>query len=173
MLFARREFLKRRRRRKNTLIAYSGVVIGVIVEIMVSGVMSEASLFDLDRHSVYAFSFYVSMPAFILISSSLCILFIQWFNDLSVKFKRNKLIKRLVLMGSMKHTLYIGHLLTGIMLSWMFNEEKLFSHRPILGGLIIGFYLVCMIFAGYWRKQYDHGPVEWLLHRMAGTDDKG
>jgi uncharacterized protein len=69
--------------------------------------------------------------------------------------------------GQLAFTWYVGHILIGLgaVIALGLTED-----RPVALGVAagVGFFAVAAIISLPWRRYFRHGPLEWLMRRVAG-----
>jgi len=169
LLFGRLDFLHPKIKRIASFCSWIGVGVGSIIQIFGGTLFSSAS----SDKSELIFPFFKSpefnIISFILISTGLSIILINFCLTLGEKKTWVKIL--LQRMGSFKHTLYINHLIYGLVLLLIFGQKGLHSVSTLVA--IIGFYLgVSIVFTWIWKKQFTLGPVEWVLKMLSRSNEK-
>ncbi|MCP4640499.1 MAG: DUF1624 domain-containing protein [bacterium] len=100
-------------------------------------------------------------------------------------------IRALTSTGQLSLTIYLGHVIpvlggmvilmsfyqmatgtgSGIFGAWtMRNAHSLLMGHTLtfVFGLSVAFYVTAIVFSHLWRKRFRHGPLEWVMRRIAG-----
>ncbi|MYE88602.1 DUF418 domain-containing protein [Candidatus Poribacteria bacterium] len=68
--------------------------------------------------------------------------------------------------GQLALTFYVAHLVIG---KWLLKElESLDIIYPVGIDNAVIFCICAVIFSHFWRKGFEHGPIEWALRRVTG-----
>ena len=86
---------------------------------------------------------------------------------LTEKFPDAKWTKPFIAAGQLALTLYVAHLVIGegVLKILGFLENQTFSSA--IGSAVI-FCICAVIFSHFWRKRFEHGPLEWSIRRITG-----
>lgn len=85
------------------------------------------------------------------------------------KYENNFVIDALKKTGQLALTFYVAHVIIGIGIIEAFDPSKMMNY-PIEFSVIyaIVFSAACVLFAVIWSKYLQHGPLEWLMRKVAG-----
>lgn len=85
------------------------------------------------------------------------------------RFSTNKVLLALNQTGQLALTFYVAHVILGMGIIEAINPEKL-GNYPIefSVGYALVFSLLCVLFANFWLKTRENGPVEWIMKKIIG-----
>lgn len=86
---------------------------------------------------------------------------------LTEKYPNAKWTKPFIAMGQLALTLYVAHLVIG---KWTLEALGVLGNRtlPFAIGSAVIFCICAVIFSHFWRKQFERGPIEWVMRRITG-----
>jgi uncharacterized membrane protein YeiB len=107
------------------------------------------------------------LPLFLLSAGGTAVAVIAtsvWAGD---RFASSFLVRALVATGQLAFTWYVAHIVLGLGTVMMLG---LTEDQPLVVGVAagIGFFLVAAVASFLWRRRFRHGPLEWLMRRVAG-----
>ena len=85
------------------------------------------------------------------------------------RFSTNKILLALNKTGQLALTFYVAHVIIGMGIIEAINPDKM-GNYPIefSVGYALVFSLLCVLFATFWLKQRENGPVEWIMKKIIG-----
>ena len=106
---------------------------------------------------------------YMLSGSSLAVFIISISVSITERFEKKPLVKQLISMGQLALTIYIAHVLIGMLaLEFIFGAvESAFGIQFIVLYAII-FIVLSILFSHYWRKRFSRGPLEYLMRKITG-----
>jgi uncharacterized protein len=171
VLFGRLDFLNPKIRRSSGFYSWIAIGAGSILQIFGGALFVSKSQAKSDLVFPFFQSPEFNLISFILIATGLSIVIL----NLCAKWGESKLgVKpRMFLqrMGSMKHLLYINHLVYGLVFILIFGQHRVHTIGRELC-LIVFFVGVSIVFTWLWKKQFTLGPVEWVLKMLSGSNEK-
>ena len=71
--------------------------------------------------------------------------------------------------GQLALTFYVAHVIIGMGIIEAVNPEKM-GNYPIEFSVAYAliFSILCVLFATYWLKSRENGPVEWVMRKIIG-----
>ncbi len=102
----------------------------------------------------------ISGSSFALFIISICVLIVE-------KFKNNFILVALSKTGKLALTFYVAHVIVGMGIMFVFIPEKigkLSIEFSIIYSIVFG--LLCVIFANFWLKNKQIGPLEWIIRKV-------
>lgn len=86
---------------------------------------------------------------------------------LGKRFSTNKIILALNKTGQLSLTFYVLHIIIGIGIIREINPEKM-KNYPIEFSVAYAlvFSLLCILFANFWLKNRENGPIEWIMRKI-------
>jgi uncharacterized membrane protein YeiB len=85
------------------------------------------------------------------------------------KFENSFIIDALNKTGQLALTFYVAHVIIGMGIIEAIDPSKMGnSSAECSVTYALGFSLFCILFAVIWRKYKKHGPLEWLMRKIAG-----
>jgi len=85
---------------------------------------------------------------------------------LTERYPNTKWTKPFIVTGQLALTLYIAHLIIGRgLLEALGVLDKTLPYA--IGSAVI-FCVCAVIFSHFWRKRFEHGPIEWGIRRITG-----
>jgi uncharacterized protein len=171
ILFVRMDFLNSRRATTNYAIGVMAVLLGGLVQFMTANYSFETFALKPIKTFPYLFSTHFSLPAFLITALGISVILVNWCVKLCKTYRRSKVLALAQKMGSIKHTVYINHIVIAIILSHLIDHSIL--TKPLMNlGLSLAYISISLIFTALWKKQFNLGPVEWVFHRLSGTNEK-
>ncbi len=108
------------------------------------------------------------MPLYILAGAGMAGTVIGLCVALTERFPDARAIRPFIETGQLALTLYFGHVVVGMGvlegIGRLENQSAPFAMTSALLFCVFG-----IIFAFLWKRHFRHGPVEWLLRRIAGS----
>jgi uncharacterized membrane protein YeiB len=107
------------------------------------------------------------MPLFLLSAVGTAIVVIAASAWAAERFARLAVIRAMVATGQMAFTWYVGHIVLGLGGVILLG---LYDNKPVAAGVgagVVFFALACVVSLA-WRHRWKHGPLEWLMRRVAG-----
>ena len=85
------------------------------------------------------------------------------------RFSTNKILLALNKTGQLALTFYVAHVIIGMGIIDAINPEKM-GNYPIefSVGYALLFSLLCVLFATFWLKNRENGPIEWIMKKIIG-----
>lgn len=85
------------------------------------------------------------------------------------RFSTNKILLALNKTGQLALTFYVAHVIIGMGIIEAINPDKMGSY-PIEFSVAYAlvFSSLCVLFATFWLKTRENGPVEWLMKKIIG-----
>lgn len=85
------------------------------------------------------------------------------------RFSTNKILLALNKTGQLALTFYVAHVIIGMGIIEAINPEKM-GNYPIEFSVAYAliFSILCVLFATYWLKSRENGPVEWVMRKIIG-----
>jgi uncharacterized protein len=85
------------------------------------------------------------------------------------RFSTKKILLALNKTGKLALTFYVAHVIIGMGIIEAINPEKM-GNYPIefSVGYALVFSLLCVLFATFWLKRRENGPVEWIMKKIIG-----
>ena len=107
------------------------------------------------------------MPLFLLSAAGTAIFVIAGSVEVAERFRDSSIVKALAATGQMAFTWYVGHIVLGLGTVIVLGLE---GTRSVAAGVAAGgmFFIVACIVSLAWRRRFRHGPLEWLMRRVAG-----
>lgn len=85
------------------------------------------------------------------------------------RFSTNKILLALNKTGQLALTFYVAHVIIGMGIIDTFNPEKIGNYTIEFSvAYALTFIIICIIFANYWLKSRENGPVEWIMNKIIG-----
>ena len=86
---------------------------------------------------------------------------------LTATYPDTKWTKPLIATGQLALTLYVAHLVID---RGMLEVLEVLEHKtlPLAMGSAVIFCICAVVFAHFWRKRYERGPLEWGIRRITG-----
>ena len=109
------------------------------------------------------------LPIYMFNGMAISILIISACIIIGKRFSTNKIILALNQTGQLALTFYVAHITIGMGIIELINPEKM-GNYPIEFSVTyaLAFSLSCVLFASYWLKKRQNGPVEWLMKKTIG-----
>jgi uncharacterized membrane protein YeiB len=107
------------------------------------------------------------MPLFLLSTTGAAILVIGASTWAADRFAPNVIVRAMVATGQMAFTWYVAHIvlgLGGVILLGLYDRQPVAA--GVAGGVVF-FALACVV-SLWWLRRWKHGPLEWLMRRVAG-----
>lgn len=85
------------------------------------------------------------------------------------RFSTNKILLALNKTGQLALTFYVAHVIVGMGIIEAISPEKM-GNYPIefSVGYALVFSLLCVLFASFWLKNRENGPIEWIMKKIIG-----
>jgi uncharacterized membrane protein YeiB len=85
------------------------------------------------------------------------------------RFSTNKVLLALNKTGQLALTFYVAHVIIGMGIIEAINPEKMGKYSIEFSvGYALVFSLFCVLFATFWLKYRENGPVEWMMKKIIG-----
>jgi uncharacterized membrane protein YeiB len=85
------------------------------------------------------------------------------------RFSTNKILLALNKTGQLALTFYVAHVIIGMGILEAINPEKMRNYPIEFSvGYALVFSLVCVLFATFWLKNRENGPIEWIMKKIIG-----
>ena len=85
------------------------------------------------------------------------------------RFSTNKILLALNKTGQLALTFYVAHVIIGMGIIEEINPSKMGKYPIEFSvGYALGFSLLCVLFATFWLKRRENGPVEWIMKKIIG-----
>lgn len=85
------------------------------------------------------------------------------------RFSTNKLLLALNKTGQLALTFYVAHVIIGMGIIEAISPEKMGNYSIEFSvGYALVFSLLCVLFATFWLKSRENGPVEWIMKKIVG-----
>lgn len=107
-----------------------------------------------------------ALPLFLLSAGGLATAVIALFVRLTTKYP-GRLWSPFVATGQMALTWYCGHIVIGLGTLVAFDRGNTES-LPVAAALGVSFFLLAVITSLIWKSIVRHGPLEWIMRRIAG-----
>jgi len=107
------------------------------------------------------------MPLFLLSAVGTALVVIAASAWVAERFARVIVVRAMVATGQMAFTWYVGHIvlgLGGVILLGLYDDQPVGAG---VGAGVIFFAIACALSLA-WRHRWKHGPLEWLMRRLAG-----
>ena len=167
-----RQDLRRARTRWKFVLAGLGfvVVTGIVSTMLLRRALAHPTEWRMDRETAEAVLGTESMPPmplFLLSAAGTAVFVIAASVGLADRFAESMLVRALVAAGQLAFTWYVGHIVLGlgavIALGWV-------EDRPLWEGVTVGlaFFAIACLTSLWWRRRFRHGPLEWVMRRVAG-----
>ncbi len=171
MIFARNDIMQRRIVKLNNIVGIAGLILGFVIHFIWIFLNPQANMSAAGSHLPFKLLWIVQTPAFIVLGTALSILLVNFLVAIGTKYKNARSLKLVATIGSMKQSLYIAHLCIGCLLIFGFNSNTYDSYEVALI-VTLGVTILLFVLAVLWKKQHNFGPVEWVIHRLSGENDK-
>jgi len=110
-------------------------------------------------------------PLYVISASATAIAAIVICFALVERFPRNVVVRSLVAAGQLSLTLYIGHAVVGA--GALYALGRLDDHSIwFVLAYWLGYFVLSVAFATWWRGRYALGPVEWVMRAVSGNGPK-
>ena len=131
---------------------------------------ARAQPYGMDEETVTALFGTVSMPPlpiFLLAAGSSAVAIICGSLLIGQRFKEHYGVRALAATGQLAFTWYIAHIVLGLGTVVLLDLE---TRWPLWVGLAtgLGFFVVACGFSLLYKRWFRHGPLEWLMRRVAG-----
>lgn len=171
VLFGRLDFLNPKIKRTSGFLSWVAIIVGSILQIFGGSLFTTVA----ETKSLLIFPFIFTpefnIISFILIATGLSIILLNACIQWSEKKKGANARLLLQRMGSIKHSLYVNHLIYGIVLILVFGSRGIHDLGVMLA--LVGFFMGASVaFTWLWKKQFNLGPVEWVLKLLSGSNEK-
>jgi uncharacterized membrane protein YeiB len=107
------------------------------------------------------------LPLFLLSAVGTAVAVISGSVAIAARFPGNPVVRALIATGQLAFTWYVGHILIGLgtVIALGLTED-----RPLALGVAAGaaFFTVVAAISLLWRRRFRHGPLEWVMRRVAG-----
>jgi uncharacterized membrane protein YeiB len=154
--------------RKKMLLLSTGVV--VFAESVSWLLVQTFSAFNLDPETVaYLFGTQPMppMPLYLLSGGGSAVAVIMLSIALTERFAAARWIKACVATGQLALTLYVAHVILGMVfleaLGLLENQSL-----PFAVGSALLFCAGAILFSSLWRQRFNRGPLEWVMRRLTG-----
>ena len=147
----------------------------VVLTALVSGWLLNQALADpaawqMDRETAVAVLGTESMPPmplFLLSAAGTAVFVIAASVWVAQRFATSRVVRAMVAAGQMAFTWYVGHIVLGLGGVILFG---LYDNKPVGIAVAAGltFFAIACVVSFYWRRRFKHGPLEWLMRRVAG-----
>ena len=109
------------------------------------------------------------LPIYMFNGIAISILIISACIIIGKRFSSNKILLALNKTGKLTLTFYVAHVIIGMGIIEVINPEKM-GNYPIefSVGYALIFSLLCVLFATFWLKRRENGPVEWIMKKIIG-----
>jgi uncharacterized protein len=171
MIFARNDIMQRRIVKLNNIAGLAGLALGIIIHFIWIFLNPQANMSAAGTYLPFKLLWIIQTPAFIVIGTALSVLLVNFLIGIGATYKNSRILKFTATIGSMKQSLYLAHLCIGSFLIFGFNSNSYDSYEV---ASIITLFVTILLFvlAFLWKKQHNFGPVEWVIHRLSGNNDK-
>jgi uncharacterized membrane protein YeiB len=107
------------------------------------------------------------LPPFLLSAAGTAVAVIAASVAIAERFPSNAAVRALVATGQLAFTWYVGHILIGL---GGVTALGLTEDRPLAIGFATGagFFAVAALLSLWCKRRFRHGPLEWLMRRVAG-----
>ena len=107
------------------------------------------------------------MPLFLLSAAGTAVFVIGASVWAAERFEQWTVVRSMVAAGQMAFTWYVGHIVLGLGGVILFG---LYDRQTVGAGAAAGltFFAIACVVSFYWRRRFRHGPLEWLMRRVAG-----
>lgn len=129
--------------------------------------LSAHPLAGMDKQTANALLGLLSMPPlpiFLVNASGVALVVISGCTMVENRWKENRLVRALAETGRMAFTWYVAHIVVGlggvIVLGWTRT-----THGQALA-TAVGFFTLAAAISCWWKKRFNHGPLEFLLRRV-------
>lgn len=109
------------------------------------------------------------LPIYMFNGIAISILIISACIIIGKRFSTNKILLALNKTGKLALTFYVAHVIIGMGIIESIHPEKM-GNYPIefSVGYALIFSLLCVLFATFWLKRRENGPVEWIMKKIIG-----
>jgi uncharacterized protein len=107
-------------------------------------------------------------PTYIVTSTAFAIAVIVLSLKAAAAFPKNLLVRMLVASGQLALSIYVLHATLGFLLLDSLLRANQDSLAVAVGTALV-FCLVAMIFAVVWRRDFERGPLEFVMRRLAAS----
>jgi uncharacterized protein len=107
------------------------------------------------------------LPLFILAAGGTAVFVIALSVRMAESHATAPWLAPLVATGQMALTWYFAHIVLGlgvIVISGLATSQTL----PVSQGCGVVFFALAVLVSSLWKKRYRHGPLEWVMRRVAG-----
>lgn len=171
VLFGRLDFLNPKIRRSSGFFSWIVIGAGSIVQILGGALFISKSHSKSDLVFPFFYSPEFNIISFILIATGLSILTLNLCVKMGETKRRSEPRFFLQKMGSIKHFLYISHIVYGLVFILIFGQNQVDTIGQEL--CLIAFFIgVSIVFTWLWKKQFTLGPIEWVLKILSGSNEK-
>jgi len=105
------------------------------------------------------------MPLYILAGAGTSIIIIMLCLEITFRYPNSRIFPPLVATGQLALTLYVAHVVIGMgfleIIGRLENQTLSFA---IISAAI--FSALAIIFSYYWKKRFQHGPLEWVIRKI-------
>lgn len=163
-LYSRTDFLSRRLRSLNLVIAGLLIVIAFVLEFFFERSIGTGVIGQLHPFTKITFM-HLLLPTFYIGAAGLSVLILNLALQLTEKYQDNKLIVLLRGLGRVKYTILFFQAVAGILLGLHLSGLQTYGSHTIIGFAL--FYTAgSTAFSFLWMKRFDAGPVEMVLNAI-------
>ncbi|MBT8244691.1 MAG: DUF418 domain-containing protein [Winogradskyella sp.] len=107
------------------------------------------------------------LPIYMFNGIAISVLIISACIIIGKRFSTNKILLALNKTGQLALTFYVAHVIIGMGLIEVINPGKV-GNYPIEFSVAYAliFSILCVLFATYWLKSRENGPVEWIMKKI-------
>jgi uncharacterized membrane protein YeiB len=167
-----RHDLRETRTRTRFLAAGIGLAAGagIVSRLLLRHALAHPDAWAMDRETAEAMLGTASMPPmplFLLSAVGTAIFVIAASVWVAKRFAGWLVVRSMVAAGQMAFTWYVGHIvlgLGGVILLGLYDDQS------VGAGVAAGtaFFALACVVSFFWRRRFRHGPLEWLMRRVAG-----
>ncbi len=86
---------------------------------------------------------------------------------LGIRYKNSMIIQALNKTGQLALTFYVAHVIIGMGIIEAIDPEKLGKYSVEFSvSYALIFSLICILFAVFWLKKHQRGPLEWVFRKL-------
>lgn len=109
------------------------------------------------------------LPLYMMAGCSLSVVVISFCILIAERFRGSVLLSYMVRTGQLALTIYVAHVIIGMGLMFMYDENAVGSYSIQFTMLYaLGFSFLCVAFSNIWLSYFNLGPIEWLFKKIVG-----
>lgn len=105
------------------------------------------------------------MPLYIIAGAGTAIAIITLCLEITLRYPKARILSPLVATGQLALTLYVSHVVIGMgFLETMGHLENQTLQFAVISS--VAFCTLAIMFSYYWRRQFQRGPLEWVMREI-------